>query len=246
MRTSLFSDTLFETSRYAKEPSTTSSHTRQCSGINGLFLARQYPRTAERDRARSYSIQRPNLAFPTAGKCREFTARSGSLCPQPKNNGWNRNAPTLRQLSRKAAGKFTGKVARPNCLVYVRPLCHRALRRSESNARAFKHNECAKKSEKGLARCPVCSALAALLIRLSTISIYFRCCSHKGKQATACSLTRSNTTTFQPMPPALTASMLSHAAQAAWFNNGFRRNDCWCRSSGLVRGTRITSGGNGE
>ena len=46
------------------------------------------------------------------------------LCPQPKSNGWNRNARTFRQPSRKAAGKFTGKVVRPNCLVYVRPLCH--------------------------------------------------------------------------------------------------------------------------
>ena len=48
---------------------------------------------------------------------------------------------------------------------------------------------------------------------------------YKGKQATACSLTRSNTTTFQPMPPALTGSMLSHAAQAASFSPTFELTD---------------------
>ena len=73
----------------------------------------------------------------TAGKRREFTA---TVVPVLAQQWLESQRATLRQPSRKAAGKFTGKVVRPNCLVYVRPLCHRALRRSESNARAFKHN----------------------------------------------------------------------------------------------------------
>jgi hypothetical protein len=39
----------------------------------------------------------------------------------------------------------------------------------------------------------------------------------------ACALTRSNTTTLQPMPPALNGWMLSHTAKAVSFHHTLQR-----------------------
>jgi hypothetical protein len=64
-------------------------------------------------------------------KAPRFHHKKTLLSPQRRSNGWNRNVTTSKQRWRNLVAEFTGKAVQPNCSVYVRRLCHRALRRSE-------------------------------------------------------------------------------------------------------------------